>query len=248
MSLFAYQTGKSRLHRIDPRCKLLSLAAISLTALNADPKGLLILSLFALSLMAGFSLFSLGLFSRLRFLLLFLFMVWIARALFTPGHPLVSLSFATLTREGLLQGTMLCWRVLLVVLFSVVFTATTRTAQIREALHRLLRPLPFLPSKRLADMMGLMIRFIPVIFGRMGEILEAQRARAVDNRKNPVYRMKRLALPLLQGLFVDAHALSEAMEARCYRQQATPPPLPFGNTDRAALIVILILCLGCLMV
>ncbi len=246
LSAFSYLFKKTPLHGIDARCKLLSLAALSLTAIYVEPRGLFLLCLAALTLTAVAGLLSANLFRRLRHLLFFLMFVWAARALFTPGEPLVRFSFLSVTREGVLQGALLCARMGLVVLFSLVFSSTTQSARTREALERLLRPLPFVPGKQIAVMMGLMTRFIPVVLDRIGETVEAQRSRGVENRKNPLYRMKNLAVPLLTGLFWDAQVLSDAMEARCYSQGHNPDPENLDKKDWAVLAAVLFFCLLCL--
>jgi len=247
LSILTFRPGKTLMHRLDTRCKLLSFIILSLTALNAKLRGLLILSLFTLSLMGVSRLFSLGLCLKLRRLFFFLVFVWLARSLFTQGTPLISVSFLTFTWEGAADGALICYRMTLVVFLSLVYTATTKPSRTREALHRMLRPFPFVPGKQIADMMGLMTRFVPFILDRIGETAESQRARCVENRKNPIYRIKSLAVPLLQGLFVDAHFLSEAMEARCYAQNQTPVPMPLDRTGWIGLSAVFFLCLLCMM-
>jgi energy-coupling factor transporter transmembrane protein EcfT len=59
----------------------------------------------------------------------------------------------------------------------------------------------FIPGKRIATMMSLTTRFVPVILNQANETAEAQRARGVENRKNPVYRLIRLGIPLIRRTF-----------------------------------------------
>ena len=70
-------------------------------------------------------------------------------------------------------------------------------------------------------MIGLLVRFIPVILTQATEQGEALRARAIDNRRNPLRRTVFLCMPLLRRTFVTADRLALAMEARCYGSQRT---------------------------
>jgi len=87
-------------------------------------------------------------------------------------------------------------------------------------------------------MMGLILRFIPVIFDQAGEIVDAQKARGVENRKNPVYRLTKLALPLMRRTFERADNLVAAMEARGFTENRTDPELALHKRDWISLIAV----------
>jgi energy-coupling factor transporter transmembrane protein EcfT len=44
-------------------------------------------------------------------------------------------------------------------------------------------------------MMGLILRYVPVILNQASETAAAQKARAVENRKNSVYRLTKFGFP-----------------------------------------------------
>ncbi len=90
--------------------------------------------------------------------------------------------------------------------------------------------------------MGLILRFVPVIFDQAKETIEAQRARCVQNRKNPVYRLIKLGFPLMRRTFERADDLVAAMEARGFTENRTDPELVVHQRDWIALIVIISLC------
>jgi energy-coupling factor transporter transmembrane protein EcfT len=90
-------------------------------------------------------------------------------------------------------------------------------------------------------MMGLIVRFIPVILNQAKETAEAQRARCLENRKNPLYRLVRLGIPLIRGTFEQADRLIVAMEARCYTENRTDPALSASRKDWIALLVVILL-------
>jgi energy-coupling factor transporter transmembrane protein EcfT len=88
-----------------------------------------------------------------------------------------------------------------------------------------------MPAERIAAMLGLIVRFIPLIFEEVSRTIDAQRARAVENRRNPVYRMVKFGLPLLRRIFETSDRLVLAMEARCYTEDRTGPELSAGRED-----------------
>ena len=239
---FYYRSGASGLHRFDPRFKTLCMVMVSLSVLKAGPEGLAVFSLGLAGAIVIVRLPAYALLHESRFFLFFLLFILAARALFTPGTPIVQYRSLTVTQEGVIQGVFFCWRLILIVVCGMVYAASTRPKEITAAVERLLAPLPFVPQKRMAIMMGLLVRFIPMILGQVRETDDAQRARGVENRKNPVYRLKHFALPVLRRLVLNAEQLATAMEARCYSEERTPLALAAGWRDWLGLIAVLGLC------
>ena len=242
LTVFGYRPGDSMLHSLDVRVKILSLIVIGLTSLNADPIGLSVFTAVSFALILNTRLRFMTVLKELRYFLVLLLFVFFARALSMPGSPAFELKGVILTREGLYYGTLICWRLLLVVLLGASFVATTKPSEIRAAVEWFLKPFPFIPRKRVATMIGLIVRFMPAILDQAKETSDAQRARGIENRKNPVYRLKKLALPLLCKTFQNADELAVAMEARCYSENRTDPSLSSGGNDRIALFVVAGLC------
>jgi energy-coupling factor transporter transmembrane protein EcfT len=91
-------------------------------------------------------------------------------------------------------------------------------------------------------MLSLIVRFIPVILEQAGEVTAAQRARGVENRRNPVYRMVKFIIPLSRRIILRADHLAAAIESRGYTGQHTPPALTSGARDGIALGIVLCIC------
>ena len=123
------------------------------------------------------------------------------------------------------------------------FVLTTRSSEIKAAVEWMLKPFPWIPAKRIAIMMSLVVRFIPIIFEQAKKTMEAQRARGVENRKNPVYRLKMFSIPFMRRIFERADKLVLAMEARCYSENRTDSLLSSGVKDWIAFIGVVSLCL-----
>jgi len=65
----------------------------------------------------------------------------------------------------------------------------------------------------------------PVILEQAARTSDAQRARAVENRRNPIRRMAVFGMPLMRRTLGTADNLAVAMEARCYSEKRTDPEL-----------------------
>jgi energy-coupling factor transporter transmembrane protein EcfT len=174
---------------------------------------------------------------EIRFFFVLMGFVFVARSLTAPGTPIIHFKFLLISREGLYDGALIVWRLLIIVLFAIPFMATTRPSAINAAVAWYLTPFPFIPRKRIAMMMSLAMRFIPVIFEQARETADAQRARCVENRKNPVYRMLTFSIPLIRRTFETADELAVAMEARCYSENRTEPEFSARFSDWMVLLV-----------
>ena len=198
---------------------------LMLTVMNCGALPLAVMSLIsaAAARRLGFSLR--GILNELRYFLLLLGLVFTARAFTTPGTPLPDLPWLPVSREGMQVGAVTVWRLFLVVFFGLLFVATTRAAAIKAAVVWFLRPFPRLPAQRIGTMLGLVLRFVPLVILQAGATLDAQRARGVESRRNPFYRLTCFAIPFLRRLFLSADRFTEAMEARCYTETRTDPVL-----------------------
>jgi energy-coupling factor transporter transmembrane protein EcfT len=236
LTYFSFRPGTSLPHRLDVRFKLFFLILISLISLSGDflRLGIFTSLLTVLVIHARLPLKS-GL-KGLRFFFFLLLLVLLARMLTTPGDALFEIKSYAVTRQGILSGVLICWRLTIIVLLGFVFVFTTR------AVEWVLKPMAFIPGKRIATMMSLTTRFVPVILNQANETAEAQRARGVENRKNPVYRLIRLGIPLIRRTFERADKLAVAMEARCYTENRTDPELSATRTDWISLLVMILIC------
>lgn len=242
LSAFGYRHRPTPLHALDARIKLAALMAVSTASLAAGPAGMAVATVLAA---AGFYQTRTPLrraLREVRYFLALLLAVWLVRGLTTPGDPLLSWGAVAISRQGAVDGAIMCWRWLLIVFLGMSVCAATRASDIRGAVEWFLRPLPWVSAHKVGTMIGLLMRFIPVILTQAGENADAQRARAVENRKNPIYRMRRLAMPLLRRTFLLADRLAMAMEARCYGDQRTPHPWHLQRNDKIALLTLPAVC------
>lgn len=180
---------------------------------------------------------------ELKIFPVFLLFIFIARSLTTPGEAIFVYYGITPTREGILLGLQVCWRLSLVVLISLGFIASTTSSQIKAGVEFYFARVPFIPEKRVSTMLSLLIRFIPIIMNQVQETVDAQKARCVELRKNPVYRLVKLSIPVMRRIFKNGDQLAIAMASRCYTEQRTGPTLVTSRLDWIALIIITFLVL-----
>jgi len=243
LTSFSYRPGDSFIHKVDTRFKLLFIIIIGLSSLIASLPGILLLYLPAVCglVIIGISLRQVA--RDLYIFMFFLIFIFAVRTFSAGGVALINIFGMSLTYDGLIEGSSVCLRIILILLLSLIFTSTTRTADVKSAIDWILKPFPFIPVGRVATMIGLMMRFIPVIMEQARETANTQKARSIENRKNPFYRMVKFSIPLLERTFYKAGRISMAMEARCYSDIRTGQKLSSKINDWISLSVIISLCI-----
>ncbi len=226
LTSIGFRTGTSVLHRLDPRTKQILLMVFGLAALFGDERFLLLASALVALLLHKAGLRASTIVRETRYFLYLLIFVFAVRAIsFTDQfHPVIS-------AEGLSEALFFCWRLLLIVLMGLLLVSTTRTSDIRAAIIWFLKPLPLVDEKMAATMVGLLVRFLPLILFQAREIDEGMRARGIERRRNPLVRPVRFSVALFRRVFVRADELVETMQARCYSEQRTLPQLRFSAAD-----------------
>lgn len=230
LTSIGFTPGRSSIHRLDPRTKQGLLIGLSMLSLGGTP-----LFLALLSLVTFWGLHSAGirlhrLVIEIRYFLVFLGAIFCLRTFTFTGSWLPIFASA---QAG--EALMVCWRLLTVVIMGLLLMATTRMAHIRAALVWYLKPIPLIDEKMAATMVGLVVRFLPLILMQAGDISDAQRARGIDRCRNPLVRLMRFSIPLFRRVFLSADELVAAMQARCYSEQRTLPDLAFSRRDLLAL-------------
>ena len=230
LTAIGFKPGQSVLHRLDPRTKQALLMGLSVMSLRGNLVFLALLTAVMLFSLSAAGLRISRLIREIRYFLFFLFFVFGIRTVtFTGGWT------PTISGDVVGDALIVCWRLLLVVFMGVLLMATTRTADIRAALVWYLKPIPAVDEKMAATMVGLVVRFLPVILFQGAEIADAQRARGIERCKNPLIRLMRFTIPLFRRVFLSADELAAAMQARCYSEHRTLSDLSFSWRDGMAM-------------
>lgn len=190
-----YVAGTSWLHRLAAAAKLLAmfLAGILVLAID-DWVALAVLTFASLMLFALARLAWRAVVDQLRLPLLFIAAIAVANGLLTSWS----------------LGAVVGLRFTILVCLATLITLTTRVSDMLAAFERGLAPLRRLgvDPERVAFVLALTIRLIPVLASHVAVIREAQRARGLDRS------IVALAVPLLIRGLRTADALTEAIEAR----------------------------------
>jgi energy-coupling factor transporter transmembrane protein EcfT len=243
LTVFGFRPAKSLLHHLDVRFKLLFLIFISLASLGAGLLGIFAVTFLFTGVTIYLGISHAALLKTVRYFLLLLVFVFTARVFSVTGDPVWEIAGFSASMEGIYQGALVCLRLWMLVLLGLCFIVTSRPSEVRSAVAWCLKPIPLIPAERIATMLGLLIRFIPVIFDQAAKTGEAQRARGVERRKNPVFRMKSFLLPFMRRLLEDADRLVTAMAARGYTEERTGHAFSARPADWLFSAAVLLLCL-----
>ncbi|MHB9146539.1 MAG: energy-coupling factor transporter transmembrane component T family protein [Symbiobacteriia bacterium] len=251
ITLGQYVPGKSPVHRLDPRTKILG-ATVFVAVLFAAKgiPGYLVVTVFALLAVVLAAIPLSYLLRGLRPLLFLLALTVVLQVFLTPGTPIWHWGPLVATREGLVQGIFLSYRLVLLVFVTSLLTLTTSPIALTDGLERLLNPFKRfgVPAHELAMMMTIALRFIPTLLEEADKIMKAQMARGADFESgNPIQRARGLVpllVPLFVGAFRRADELAMAMESRCYRGgegRTRLKQLRFSQVDAGALVLFALL-------
>lgn len=238
---FRYLPGGSILHRWDARCKLVALCGVT-TILVHGAGG--VLGLFSGILLVGVWVSNLPcrlLLRDLRGWVVLMTVVFAAQALDMREQAMRLVSWLPVSWVSFDAALLSVWRLALILAYSALFSLVTRARDVQEALLWLLRPFPFLPARRIALMMGLVMRFLPSTLDAVEEVKLANRSRLGDQVRNPLKRIKHLAIPVLRRALGRADELAVALVARGYREDLKPviPPIPLLHTAPVALLLVM---------
>ena len=248
MTLGQYYQTESRLHRLDPRVKLMG-TLIFIISLFIMPKvaSYVIATVFLICLIK-LSRVPFGYMIRGMKTIALIMMITVVFNLFlTPGEPLIRFLSLTITREGLRNALFTAVRLTYLILGSTLKTLTTTPNDLTDGLEKGLGFMKLfkLPVHEIAMMMSIALRFIPILLEETDKIMKAQQARGADFESGGLIKRSRALVPLLVPLFVSAfrraNDLALAMEARCYHGgegRTKMKPLEYKPWDIRAYIIL----------
>lgn len=247
-----YYPGKSFLHHMDPRAKLV------LTILFIV--GIFFIKSFVAFALVGVVLVGLIFLSRVRFLsvlkslkailFLVLFTTILNVLFYSGGNILAQWWIFRITDEALIVSAMLALRLIFLVAGTTLLTLTTTPVALTDGIESLLTPLKFIkfPVHEFALIMSITLRFIPTLSEETDRIMSAQKARGADFESGNIFKRAKamipILIPLLVGAFRRAEELAYAMEARCYmgsKGRTKMKKLRFGYRDIVATLFIVAL-------
>ena len=219
-----YYPVDSRVHRLDPRIKLiLTIVFIVIVFLAKTFAGYALIFAFVWFTSRIANVPFRMLLRGLKPLRLIVILTFLLNLFFTTGETVwVEFWIIRITREGFQQASFYSLRLIFLVLGTSLLTLTTSPVALSDAIEILLSPLKKIrfPAHELAMMMTIALRFIPTLLEETDKIMKAQMARGADFESGNLISRAKAMVPLLVPLFVSAFRragdLAMAMESRCY--------------------------------
>jgi len=225
ITLGQYFPGKSPIHLLDPRTKLILLVVYIVALFMAG--GWISYALLFAVLAAVIKISTIpvkSIVKGMKPLVMILIFTGVLNLFFTQdGEVLLDLGFASITTGGLTRAIFMTVRILMLITCTFLLTYTTSPISLTDGLESLLKPLNAIkvPVHELSMMMCIALRFIPTLIEETDKIMSAQKARGADFENGSIIDRAKALIPILVPLFIGAFRradeLATAMECRCYQ-------------------------------
>ena len=224
ITLGQYYPGKSPIHDLDPRFKILATLVylIALFIVNSFV-GFAFAALFLLIVIIISKVPLSYILRGLKVVFLILIFTFVLNLFMYDGNVLVHIWKLTITDKGLYRATFMAFRLILLIIASSMLTFTTTPIRLTNGLEALMKPLKVIgvPTHEIAMMMSIALRFIPTLLEETDKIMKAQQARGADFETGNILHRAKQMVPILVPLFISAFRradeLAVAMECRCYQ-------------------------------
>ena len=226
ITLGQYFPGKSPVHLLDPRCKLIMLVVYIVALFTASgPVSYGLMLAFLLITVKISTIPPKSIVKGMKPLIMILVFTGVLNLFFTTGEgkPLVDFWIITIYKEGLVRAVFMVLRILMLISCTFLLTYTTSPIALTDGLEALMNPLKKIkvPVHELAMMMCIALRFIPTLIEETDKIMNAQKARGADFESGSIMDRAKALIPILVPLFISAFRradeLATAMECRCYQ-------------------------------
>ena len=219
-----FYPGKSVIHRLDPRFKLIfTIIFIVMLFAAKGFTGLLVGVIYCLfAFMVSRIPFKLMTKSLKPILPIIIITALLNLLFIRNGRAVVEWKFIIITIEGIRTAIFMIIRIVALIIGTSLLTYTTSPIVLTDAIERLLSPLKKIkaPVHELAMMMTIALRFIPTLIEETDKTMSAQKARGADLESGNIFKRAQALVPILVPLFVSslrrAEELALAMECRCY--------------------------------
>ena len=223
VTLGQYFPGKSILHRLDPRMKIVLLVAFIVLIFCTGNYFSLAFTAVIVALTVLLSGVPTKMYLKsVKTIVFIVIFTSVLNLLYGTGDVLWSWGFLKITTGGIRNAVFVTMRIISLILVSSGLTFTTSPTDLTDALERLLKPLGFFKIRvhEIAMMMTIALRFIPTLLEETDKIMKAQQARGADFESGNIFHRAKQLIPILVPLFISAFRIAQdmamAMEARCY--------------------------------
>ena len=250
ITLGQYFPGKSWIHKLDPRIKIIATLLFIIVLFRVDNFIGFLVAGIVLGILIAVSKVPVSYIMRgLKPILLILIFTFALNMFMVDGRILWQWKFLKITAEGLEVAVFMAIRLVLLLMGSSMLTLCTRPLALTDGIERLLSPFKKigLPAHDIAMMMTIALRFIPTLLEEADKIMKAQQARGADFESGGLMKRAKSLIPILVPLFVGAFRIAQdlamAMEARCYRggeNRTRMNEMKFRKRDYAAIVMMVL--------
>ena len=250
ITLGQYFPGKSWIHKLDPRIKIIATLLFIIELFIVDNFIGFLIAGIVLGILIAVSKVPVSYIMRgLKPILLILIFTFALNMFMVDGRILWQWKFLKITAEGLEVAVFMAIRLVLLLMGSSMLTLCTRPLALTDGIERLLSPFKKigLPAHDIAMMMTIALRFIPTLLEEADKIMKAQQARGADFESGGLMKRAKSLIPILVPLFVGAFRIAQdlamAMEARCYRggeNRTCMNEMKFRKRDYAAIVMMVL--------
>ncbi|GHU72058.1 energy-coupling factor transporter transmembrane protein EcfT [Clostridia bacterium] len=217
--------GTTRVHRLDPRTKLIiTFAYVALVFCARGLAGALMATAYIVGISIEARIPFKMLLKGLKSLTILIAMTAVMNLFFTrTGSAVIRIGTFTITDTGIRTAVYFAFRLVFLVMGTTMLTLSTSPIALTDGLESLMRPLEKIrfPAHELAMMMSIALRFIPTLMEETDKIMKAQASRGADFETGSLIKRAKALVPLLAPLFISAFRraadLALAMESRCYQ-------------------------------
>ena len=225
ITLGQFFPGKSPVHLLDPRTKLIFLVVYIVALFMAKAwLSYLILGAFLVFAIAVSKIPPKSIVRGMKPLVMIFVFTAVLNIFLSAGETVIfKFWIVTVTMEGVIRAVYMLLRILMLVTSTFLLTYTTSPIALTDGLEALLSPLKKLrlPVHELSMMMCMALRFIPTLIEETDKIMSAQKARGADFETGSLMDRVKAMIPILIPLFISAFRradeLATAMECRCYQ-------------------------------
>lgn len=224
ITLGQFFPGKSLMHKLDARIKILLTFVYMFTAFICNNYYSLIITLFSVLGIIFLSKISIKMYLKSMKMILFIILFTAVVNFFSgAGEPIFEWGIFKITFDGINNSLFVSLRLTIIILTSSILTFVTSPTDLSNALESLMKPLAIFKVKvhDIAMMMTISLRFVPTLLEEADKTMNAQKARGSNLESRNIKKKVKALMPILIPLFISAfrraYDLATAMECRCYK-------------------------------
>ncbi|CAM3508139.1 energy-coupling factor transporter transmembrane component T family protein [Erysipelothrix anatis] len=224
IALGRYVPLDSKIHKMDPRFKMVAMIILMIAIFNVNNAAgsIFMFVILGAAILASKLTFKFILKSMkpMMFMLIFLFILNMFAI--REGYVLVSIFGWNIYSGAIFSTLFIVSRLIQMIMVTTLLTATTQPLELTLGIEDLLSPLRRIkvPAHEIAMMISIVLRYIPTLIEDTQRIMNAQASRGVDldegSLKEKITGIVSMISPLFMMSYMRAEDLADAMEARGY--------------------------------